>query len=395
MRTAMDVPAAAPGAIDENWRESARFHAPTRFQGDLGSQNRGSSYTVSLKLSLGDAQIRCDILTNQNMSKRALITGITGQDGSYLAELLLEKGYDVHALVRRASTTNFWRIEHLLDRIHLHAGDLLDQLSLIKVLDDVRPGELYNLAAMSFVPASWDQPMLTGEFNAQGVTRVLEAVRQVDPTIRLYQASSSEMFGKVREVPQTELTPFYPRSPYGVSKVYGHYITVNYRESYDLFAVSGILFNHESPRRGLEFVTRKVTDGVARIKLGLADSIGLGNLDAQRDWGFAGDYVRAMWLMLQQDRADDYVIATGKTHSVRNLVEVAFAHAGLDWEKHVKLDKRYLRPAEVDLLIGDPSKATRELGWTPAVDFESLIKMMVDADLQRHTANRKSVVSSQ
>src|SRR6187402_2857470 len=264
------------------------------------------------------------------MATRALITGITGQDGSYLAELLLEKGYEVHAVVRRASSTNFWRIEHLLDRIHLHPADLLDQLSLIKVLDVVRPRELYNLAAMSFVPASWDQPMLTGEFNAQGVTRVLEAVRQVDPTIRLYQASSSEMFGKVREVPQTEMTPFYPRSPYGVSKVFAHYITVNYRESYNLFAVSGILFNHESPRRGLEFVTRKVTDGVARIKLGLADSLALGNLDAHRDWGFAGDYVRAMWLMMQQDKADDYVIATGISHSVRELVDVAFARVGLD-----------------------------------------------------------------
>jgi GDPmannose 4,6-dehydratase len=315
--------------------------------------------------------------------KRALITGITGQDGSYLAELLLEKGYDVHAIVRRASTTNYWRIEHILDRITLHPADLLDQLSLIKVLAAVRPAELYNLAAMSFVPASWDQPILTGEFNAQGVTRVLEAVRQVDPSIRIYQASSSEMYGKVREVPQNELTPFYPRSPYGVSKVYGHYITVNYRESYDLFAVSGILFNHESPRRGLEFVTRKVTDGVARIKLGLADSIGLGNLDAHRDWGFAGDYVRAMWLMLQQDRADDYVIATGKTYAVRDLVKVAFAHVGLDWEKHVKLDPRFLRPAEVDLLIGDPAKAKAALGWEPAVDFETLVRMMVDADLRR------------
>ena len=315
---------------------------------------------------------------------RALITGITGQDGSYLAELLLDKGYDVHAIVRRASTTNYWRIEHLLDRITLHPADLLDQLSLIKVLNTVRPRELYNLAAMSFVPASWDQPILTGEFNAQGVTRVLEAVRQVDPAIRIYQASSSEMYGKVREVPQSELTPFYPRSPYGVSKVYGHYITVNYRESYDLFAVSGILFNHESPRRGMEFVTRKVTDGVARIKLGLADSLGLGNLDAQRDWGFAGDYVRAMWLMLQQDRPDDYVIATGKTHSVRDLVRVAFAHVGLDWEKHVTLDPRFLRPAEVDLLIGDPSKAKAALGWEPKVDFETLVRMMVDADIRRH-----------
>src|SRR4051812_37787985 len=315
--------------------------------------------------------------------KRALITGITGQDGSYLAELLLEKGYDVHAIVRRASSTNFWRIEHLLDRITLHPADLLDQLSLIKVLDIVRPRELYNLAAMSFVPASWDQPMLTGEFNAQGVTRVLEAVRQVDPSIRIYQASSSEMFGKVREVPQTEMTPFYPRSPYGVSKVYGHYITVNYRESYDLFAVSGILFNHESPRRGLEFVTRKVTDGAARIKLGLADSLALGNLDAQRDWGFAGDYVRAMWMMLQQDEADDFVIATGESHSVRELVEVAFGHAGLDWERYVKLDPRFLRPAEVDHLIGSPAKAQRVLGWQPEVDFKALVTMMVDADMAR------------
>jgi GDPmannose 4,6-dehydratase len=317
------------------------------------------------------------------MTQRALITGISGQDGSYLAELLLEKGYEVHAIVRRASTTNYWRIEHLLDRIHLHPGDLLDQLSLIKVIDAVRPRELYNLAAMSFVPASWDQPMLTGEFNAQGVTRVLEAVRQVDTGIRIYQASSSEMFGKVREVPQTELTPFYPRSPYGVSKVYGHYITVNYRESYNLFAVSGILFNHESPRRGLEFVTRKVTDGVARIKLGLADSLALGNLDAQRDWGFAGDYVRAMWLMLQQDEADDFVIATGESHSVRELVEVAFGHAGLDWEGYVKLDPRFLRPAEVDHLIGSPAKAQRVLGWQPEVDFKALVTMMVDADIKR------------
>jgi GDPmannose 4,6-dehydratase len=320
--------------------------------------------------------------------KRALITGITGQDGSYLAELLLAQGYEVHAIVRRASTTNYWRIEHLLDRITLHPGDLLDQLSLIKVIDTVRPRELYNLAAMSFVPASWDQPMLTGEFNAQGVTRVLEAVRQVDTSIRIYQASSSEMYGKVREVPQTELTPFYPRSPYGVSKVYGHYITVNYRESYDLFAVSGILFNHESPRRGLEFVTRKVTDAVARIKLGLADAVGLGNLDAQRDWGFAGDYVRAMWLMLQQDQADDYVIATGESHSVRELVEVAFGHAGLDWQKYVKQDPRFLRPAEVDHLIGDPAKAKAALGWKPEVDFVGLVKMMVDADIARHSGLR-------
>ena len=317
------------------------------------------------------------------MAKRALITGITGQDGSYLAELLLEKGYEVHGLVRRASTTNYWRIEHLLDRIHLKPGDLLDQLSLVRVIDEVRPDEIYNLAAMSFVPASWDQPLLTGEFNSQGVTRVLEAVRQVDARIRLYQASSSEMYGKVREVPQTESTPFYPRSPYGVSKVFAHYITVNYRESYDLFAVSGILFNHESPRRGLEFVTRKVTDGVARIKLGVADSLALGNLDAKRDWGFSGDYVRAMWLMLQQDRADDFVIATGQSHSVQDLVELAFGHVGLDWQKYVRLDPKFLRPAEVDHLIGDPAKAKAALGWKPEVDFAGLVQMMVDADLER------------
>jgi len=315
--------------------------------------------------------------------KRALITGITGQDGSYLAELLLDKGYEVFGLTRRLSANNYWRIEHILDRITLLPGDLLDQLSLIKVLDKVRPHELYNLAAMSFVPASWDQPLLTGEFNAQGVTRVLEAVRQVDPKIKMYQASSSEMFGKVREVPQTELTPFYPRSPYGVTKVFSHYITVNYRESYDLFAVSGILFNHESPRRGLEFVTRKVTDGVAKIKLGQAKTLGLGNLDACRDWGFAGDYVRAMWLMLQQPAPDDYVIATGEAHSVKRLVEIAFGHVGLDWEKFVKLDPAFLRPAEVDHLIGDASKARKELKWEPSVTFEGLVTMMVDADLKR------------
>jgi GDPmannose 4,6-dehydratase len=317
------------------------------------------------------------------MAKRALITGITGQDGSYLAELLLDKGYEVSGIVRRSSAPNLWRIEHLLDRLDLRPADLLDQLSIVKVLAGVRPHELYNLAAMSFVPASWDQPMLTGEFNAQGVTRVLEAIRQVDPGIRLYQASSSEMYGKVREVPQTELTAFYPRSPYGVSKVFAHYITVNYRESYNLFAVSGILFNHESPRRGLEFVTRKVTDGVARIKLGLADSLSLGNLDAQRDWGFSGDYVRAMWLMLQQSQPDDYVIATGNSHSVRELVEVAFDHAGLDWKRYVRLDPKFLRPAEVDHLIGDASKARAALGWRPEVDFSGLVRMMVDADLAR------------
>jgi GDPmannose 4,6-dehydratase len=322
------------------------------------------------------------------MSKRAIITGITGQDGSYLAELLLSKGYEVVGMVRRASAPNFWRVQHILDQITIKPADLLDQLSLIRLIDEVRPHEFYNLAAMSFVPASWDQPMLTGEYNAQGVTRVLEAIRQVDPTIRMYQASSSEMFGKVREVPQNELTPFYPRSPYGVSKVFAHYITVNYRESYDLFAVSGMLFNHESPRRGLEFVTRKVTDGVARIKLGLSDSLSLGNLDAHRDWGFAGDYVRAMWLMLQGERADDYVIATGVSHSVRDLVEVAFAHVGLDWRTHVKLDAKLIRPAEVEHLIGDSRKACADLGWRPEVDFVSLIKMMVDADIERLMAAR-------
>ena len=317
------------------------------------------------------------------MAKRAVITGITGQDGSYLAELLLDKGYEVTGVVRRLSAANFWRIEHLLDRIVLRPADLLDQLSLIRVVQEVRPQEFYNLAAMSFVPASWDQPLLTGEFNSQGVTRVLEAIRQVDPGIRIYQASSSEMYGRVREVPQTELTPFYPRSPYGVSKVFGHYITVNYRESYGIFAVSGILFNHESPRRGIEFVTRKVTDGVARIKLGLSDHLGLGNLDACRDWGFAGDYVRAMWLMLQQDTADDYVISTGVSHSVRQLVETAFGHAGLDWRKYVRVDPAFLRPAEVDHLIGDSGKARRVLGWEPQVSFEKLIAMMVDADVER------------
>jgi GDPmannose 4,6-dehydratase len=315
------------------------------------------------------------------MAKRALITGITGQDGSYLAELLLEKGYDVYGMVRRSSAPNLWRIQHIVDRLVLKPADLLDQLSLLRLVDEVRPAEIYNLAAMSFVPASWDQPMLTGEFNAQGVTRLLDAVRQVDAGIRIYQASSSEMFGKVREVPQTEQTPFYPRSPYGVSKVFAHYITVNYRESYNLFAVSGMLFNHESPRRGLEFVTRKVTDGVARIKLGLADTLSIGNLDAQRDWGFAGDYVRAMWLMLQQDRPDDYVIATGVSHSVRDLIEIAFARVGLDWQKHVRVDPALLRPAEVDHLLGDPTKARTELGWTPNVDFKQLVEMMVDADV--------------
>jgi GDPmannose 4,6-dehydratase len=329
------------------------------------------------------------------MGKRALITGISGQDGSYLAELLLDKGYEVVGMTRRASAPNFWRIEHLLDRITLRPADLLDQLSLIRVLSDVQPHEVYNLAAMSFVPASWDQPMLTGEFNAQGVTRILEAVRHVDPTIRLYQASSSEMFGKVRQVPQTELTPFYPRSPYGVSKVFAHYITVNYRESYGLFAVSGILFNHESPRRGLEFVTRKVSDGVARIKLGLARELRLGNLDAKRDWGFAGDYVRAMWLMLQQNEPDDYVIATGASHSVRELVDAAFGHVGLRWQDYVKTDPAFLRPAEVDLLIGDSSKARTALEWAPTADFVDLVRMMVDADVARLSSGYKPVPVSQ
>ena len=319
------------------------------------------------------------------MSKRAIITGITGQDGSYLAELLLDKGYEVVGMVRRSSTPNLWRIEHLLDRVQLRTADLLDQLSMIRVIEEVRPHEFYNLAAMSFVPASWDQPMLTGEFNALGVTRILDAIRQVDTSIRFYQASSSEMFGKVRDVPQTEATPFYPRSPYGVAKAFGHHITVNYRESYDLFAVSGILFNHESPRRGLEFVTRKVSDGVARVKHGLIDSLLLGNLDARRDWGFAGDYVRAMWMMLQCDRPDDYVIATGTSHSVRDLARLAFSHVGLEWEEWVHVDSKLLRPAEVDHLVGDASKARQKINWSPTVDFEHLISRMVDADMERVT----------
>jgi GDPmannose 4,6-dehydratase len=313
----------------------------------------------------------------------ALITGITGQDGSYLAELLLERGYHVVGMTRRTSTEVHERIEHLVDRIQIVSGDLLDQSSIGSILADVRPAEIYNLAAQSFVPASWSQPVLTGEFTALGVTRVLEAIRSVDPTIRFYQASSSEMFGKVQAVPQNESTSFYPRSPYGVAKVYGHWITVNYRESYDLFAACGILFNHESPRRGKEFVTRKISDGVARIKLGLAKELRLGNLDAQRDWGFAGDYVRAMWLMLQQDRPDDYVIATGRTHAVREFVRLAFAAADLDWEQYVVVDPRYYRPAEVDLLVGDATKAKRVLGWAPEVSFEELVERMVRADLDR------------
>lgn len=315
--------------------------------------------------------------------KVAFITGITGQDGSYLAELLLGKGYKVYGMVRRASVDKFERIAHIMDRVHLIQGDLLDQYSLITALKQAQPTEVYNLAAQSFVPTSWAQPVLTSEFTAIGVTRMLESIRLVDPKIRFYQASSSEMYGKVLETPQTEATPFYPRSPYGVAKVYGHYITVNYRESYNLFAVSGILFNHESPRRGLEFVTRKVTDGVARIKLGLSKELRLGNLDARRDWGFAGDYVEAMWLMLQQDTPDDYVIATGETRTVKELVQVAFDHAGLDWEKHVVLDPAFIRPAEVDLLIGDPAKAKKKLGWSPKVSFEQMIRMMVDSDIER------------
>ena len=315
--------------------------------------------------------------------KKALITGITGQDGSYLAELLLEKGYEVHGLMRRSSNETLDRIEHIKDRVHLELGDLLDEMSLIQVLQKIQPDEIYNLAAQSFVHASWSQPVLTGEFTALGVTRILDAMRHVCPKARFYQASSSEMYGKVHAVPQDEDTPFHPRSPYAVAKVYGHYITMNYRESYKLFAVSGILFNHESPRRGLEFVTRKVTDGVARIKLGLATELRMGNLDAKRDWGFAGDYVKAMWLMLQQPDADDYVIATGETHSVREFCELAFARAGLDYKKYISVDPKFLRPAEVDLLLGSPAKAKRKLGWTPEVSFEGLVNMMVDADLAR------------
>lgn len=314
----------------------------------------------------------------------ALITGITGQDGSYLAELLLEKGYTVHGVVRRSSTENFERIMHLRDKVQLHQADLLDQLSLIDVIKTTKPTEVYNLAAQSFVPTSWNQPVLTGEFTALGATRMLEAIRLLDPKgIRFYQASSSEMFGKVVEVPQKESTPLYPRSPYGVAKVYGHWITINYRESYDMFCTSGILFNHESERRGKEFVTRKVTDAVARIKQGKQKVLKLGNLDSRRDWGFAGDYVEAMWLMLQQPEADDYVVATGETHPVRELVEIAFSHVGLNYRDHVEIDPAFFRPAEVDLLVGDPSKAKAKLGWTPKVNFQQLVARMVDADMKR------------
>jgi GDPmannose 4,6-dehydratase len=317
------------------------------------------------------------------LAKRALITGITGQDGSYLAEFLLEQGYDVYGITRRSSTNSFDRIEHIIDRITLLSGDLLDEHSLVAAVKESQPDEIYNLAAQSFVPTSWSQPVLTAEFTAVGVTRMLEAVRAVKPDARFYQASSSEMFGKVVETPQTEKTPFYPRSPYGVAKVYGHWITVNYRESYGLFACSGILFNHEGPRRGLEFVTRKVSDAVARIKRGLAKELRMGNLDAQRDWGYAPDYVRAMWLMLQHPDADDYVISTGRTHSVQQLVDVAFSHVGLDWHDHVVLDPKFIRPAEVDVLIGDSSKAHEKLRWKPEVSFEELVRIMVDADLAR------------
>ena len=325
------------------------------------------------------------------MSKRALITGITGQDGSYLAELLLEKDYEVLGMVRRSSTVNFERIAHLQDKITFVPGDLLDEISMIHILQQHRPQEVYNLAAQSFVQTSFGQPVLTGETTALGVTRLLDAIRLVDPEIRFYQASSSEMFGKVHEVPQRETTPFHPRSPYGVAKVYGHWITLNYRESYDLHATSGILFNHESPRRGLEFVTRKISHTVAQIKLGLVDELRLGNLDAQRDWGFAGDYVEAMWLMLQQDAPEDFVICTGETHSVREFCEVAFGHAGLNWEDHVVIDEAFFRPAEVDLLVGDATKAEELLGWKPGTSFENLVTMMVDADIDLLTVKLKGI----
>jgi len=319
---------------------------------------------------------------------RALITGITGQDGSYLAEFLLSKGYEVYGMVRRASTESFERINHIKDKISLVQADLLDQLSIVNVIEEAKPDEVYNLAAQSFVPTSWNQPVLTGEFDALGVTKMLEAIRLINRKIRFYQASSSEMFGRVRETPQVETTPFYPRSPYGVAKVYGHWITVNYRESYNIFAVSGILFNHESPRRGFEFVTRKITDGVARIKLGLADKLALGNLEAKRDWGFAGDYVRAMWLMMQHETPEDFVIATGQSHSVRDFVKAAFETADLDEKKYVTVDPRFMRPAEVDFLVGNAAKARKLLGWAPEVDFSSLVRMMVEADLKRLEGRR-------
>ncbi len=321
--------------------------------------------------------------TKSSKKKTALITGVTGQDGSYLAELLISKGYKVFGCVRRNSTENFERLEHFKKDIELLEVDLLDQMSIISALKKAKPREVYNLAAQSFVPTSWDQPVLTGQFTALGVTKMLEGIREIDRTVRFYQASSSEMFGKVREVPQTENTPFYPRSPYGVAKVYGHFITVNYRESYNIYAVSGILFNHESPRRGKEFVTRKVTNAVARIKLGQQKVLEMGNLNSKRDWGFAGDYVRAMWMMLQQSKPDDYVVATGQTHTVKDMVKIAFGHVGLDWKKYVKINPKFIRPAEVDLLLGNPAKAKRQLKWKPEVSFEQMIKMMVDADLER------------
>jgi GDPmannose 4,6-dehydratase len=332
-------------------------------------------------LTLRRNSAKITALKGVQMAKKALITGVTGQDGSYLADFLLEKGYEVYGMVRRSSTEKFDRIEHIKDRIKIRQADLLDQYSISKIIEEVQPEEVYNLAAMSFVPTSWDQPVLTAEFTAIGVTRMLEAVRAVNRRIRFYQASSSEMFGLVKEIPQNEKTPFHPRSPYGVAKVYGHWITVNYRESYDIFAASGILFNHESPRRGIEFVTRKVTYNVAKIKMGLSKELRLGNLDAQRDWGYALDYVKAMWLMLQQDKPDDFVIASGETHSVKELVEIAFSHVGLDYRDFVVLDKKFIRPAEVDLLSGDYSKAKKILGWQPQVHFAELIKMMVEADL--------------
>ncbi len=314
--------------------------------------------------------------------KRALITGITGQDGSYLAEFLLNKGYEVFGIVRRSSTEKFERINHIINKIKLIQGDLLDQYSLIEAVRNVNPDEVYNLASQSFVPTSWNQPVLTGEFTALGVSRMLEAIRQVNPKIKFYQASSSEMFGKVRETPQNEKTPFHPRSPYGCAKVYGHYITVNYRESYNLFAVSGILFNHESPRRGVDFVTRKITNAVARIKLGLQNELLLGNLDAKRDWGFAGDYVEAMWLMLQQEEPEDFVIGTGETHTVREFVQAAFDHVGLDWKSYVRQDPKFMRPADVDMLVADCSKVRNKLNWRPKVKFEEIVAMMVDADIE-------------
>ena len=326
------------------------------------------------------------------MTKKALITGITGQDGSYLAEFLLSQGYEVYGMVRRTSTVRYERIEHIQNQLHILQGDMGDLSSLISAISAVEPDEVYNLAAQSFVPTSWNQPVFTGDITGLGVTRLLEAIRTVNPGIRYYQASSSEMFGKVQEVPQKETTPFYPRSPYGVAKVYGHWIAINYRESYDMFTCSGILFNHESPRRGMEFSTRKVTYHAAKIKLELANEIRVGNLESQRDWGYAGDYVRAMWLMLQQDAPDDYVIATGKTHSVERLLEVAFGHVGLNWRDYTVQDERFMRPAEVDLLVGDPSKARRELGWQPTVDFEELIGMMVDADLEKLRENPSLVI---